>query len=590
MKKILNFINDKGFLVLMICLISTLSSSAQYVYDYKKSADIYYSKADYYSAAVYYEKYLAVKSTGATGLANPYAITDKPSKNQSKNLKIKTDQSEILHRLADCYRLINDFTKAEKWYAEAINFPSDKYPNVVYWYGVSLRANAKYVEAKKEFEKYVAGDLSKKAYADQAKIEIANNQFIIQQLNREEVALYTIKKSEGLNSSGANYAASYHSNYLTFTSTRADSSGVTKANPFLNALYQKNETSLGFVTVKKMAIPTSKEMEQGVACFNSNGDRVYLTRWVKKAGVNLAAIYFSENKAGVWSNPVKLSEQINVEGFSAQQPFVTSDDKFLIFSSNRTGGFGKFDLWYSLLDEHGIPSSAVNFGNIINGVDDEQAPFYHAPSESLVFSSNGKVGMGGFDLFESKGKLNGSWQEPTNMGYPVNSSKDDLYFTNKESNSLLSDALISTDRASECCLELFAINKTEKVDAAPAIIAEVKPTVIQLVEKPKVEQKAYFELNQFVLNEDTKAVLNQLAEVLKSVNSLGLEIMGYTNKIGSDAYNLELSTKRANSCKDYLISLGIDTTRLKAIGKGKCCVTGDEQKDMRAEFRMLLLN
>ncbi len=80
----------------------------------------------------------------------------------------------------------------------------------------------------------------------------------------------------------------------------------------------------------------------------------------------------------------------------------------------------------------------------------------------MVFASTGRIGMVGFDLFESKGSLQNNFSESVNLGYPVNSVKDDIYFTNKGSVKLLQDAIISTDRASACCLELFTLDKNYK--------------------------------------------------------------------------------------------------------------------------------
>jgi OOP family OmpA-OmpF porin len=106
--------------------------------------------------------------------------------------------------------------------------------------------------------------------------------------------------------------------------------------------------------------------------------------------------------------------------------------KTLLFSSNKEGGAGGFDLWSATVDAQGKASNVVNLGNTINTEFDEQAPFYHDASESLLFSTNGRVGMGGFDCFQSKGQLQ-NLSEPINLGYPVNSVKDDIYLVSKGS-------------------------------------------------------------------------------------------------------------------------------------------------------------
>jgi outer membrane protein OmpA-like peptidoglycan-associated protein len=113
------------------------------------------------------------------------------------------------------------------------------------------------------------------------------------------------------------------------------------------------------------------------------------------------------------------------------------------------------------LDDNGNATNVVNMGTTVNTMYDEQAPSYHAASNTFVFSSNGRVGMGGFDFYYSKGTLS-SLGEPKNFGYPVNSVKDDLYFTSRGSaTNILENVLMSSDRDDACCLELFSLNKTK---------------------------------------------------------------------------------------------------------------------------------
>src|SRR5207248_10804043 len=108
---------------------------------------------------------------------------------------------------------------------------------------------------------------------------------------------------------------------------------------------------------------------------------------------------------GQWSEPVKLGNDINTEGYSSQQPFVTWDDKYLLFASDKPGGSGKFDLWYAPLNADGQPGKAVNMGKGINSKEDDQTPFYSQQTSTLVFASKGRVGMGGYDLYSSKGSI-----------------------------------------------------------------------------------------------------------------------------------------------------------------------------------------
>lgn len=436
--------------------ICTIFCSAQPVYDYKRSADRFYAAGDYYSAAEYYEKSLDTKSKGGT--TEPYTVQKKGAKR-----KVANNRQEIVYRIAESYRFINNYSKAEKWYAEAIAFNKTEYPLAAYWYGVSLRANGKFAEAEKSLQEFINGYAANDDHKKQAQLELADVKFIQQQLARKDLDLYKVN-SINVNAVGADYAASWNNNGIVFTSTRPDSAAVKgkNKNPHVNNLYWAQSTDGVFSTAQKISIPVNDEMEQGVASFTPSGDRMYFTRWTKKDGKNVASIYVSEMKNGSWSAPILASGKVNTEGYSSQQPFVTPDGKYLLFASDRPGGTGKFDLYYASLRSNGEPGAVNNFGNSINTPEDDQSPFYHQPTQTLVFSTKGRVGMGGYDLFESKGVIGSGFEVPKNLGYPVNSIKDDLYFFTKSNDKLLQDAFISSDRSSECCLQLFAVNKVYK--------------------------------------------------------------------------------------------------------------------------------
>jgi len=185
---------------------------------------------------------------------------------------------------------------------------------------------------------------------------------------------------------------------------------------------------------------------------------MFFTRWTVEQGQKKAAIYFSRSESGKWSEPVKLGDAVNREGFSSQQPFVTADGSQLIFSSDMPGGEGGFDIWYAALDANNNAGTPVNAGKMINSNDDEQAPFYYSKDKTLVFASKGRIGMGGFDLYSSTGDFT-TWTEAVNAGYPMNSVKDDIYFASTGNRSVWEEGYLSTDRNSSCCLEVFHFTK-----------------------------------------------------------------------------------------------------------------------------------
>jgi outer membrane protein OmpA-like peptidoglycan-associated protein len=685
MKKPLNIFLQKALIAIIAIFIFSSTLMAQYVADYKRNADKYYAKGDWYTAAVYYEKYLEQKSKPTTSGYDPYTVQPSGSKKKTKEVaatgKSAANDNEVIYRIAESYRKLNDYGKATPYYAKAIAFDKTVYPLANYYYAVSLRATGNYAEAEKQFNVFLKSYTTKDEYTEHAKMELANLKFIQAEMSKKDIDAYKITVIPSLAvAKGSNYAASYNSNNIFFTSSRADSSVLSakNKNPFINNVYT-NTTG----AVQKINLPSEADTEQGAASLTADGNRIYFTRWTKKEGKNISTIYLSEKKNGNWGEPIKLGSNVNADGFSSKQPFVTPDGKYLLYSSNREGGLGKFDLWYAPLNTDGEPGSFLNLGKTVNSKEDDEAPFYNAASNSLIFASNGRIGMGGFDLYESKGSLPNSFNQPVNLGYPVNSVKDDIYFVNKGSVKLLQDAIISTDRSSACCLELFTINKTYKkfvtgtindcktnlplIDATvnvtakangktiviqntnakgeyffevkefipsaivaskteynnsnssfnePSIIGAENDTLFNTtfclvpIEKvvpvdttkpePLQEQNAYFDFAKYSLRKETAVMLDTLASILQREKSLGVEILGYTDKFGTTEYNLKLSQERADACLNYLVNKGVNPAKLKATGKGACCPVEPEivdgkdnpagrQANRRVEFKIKLM-
>ncbi|MVT06950.1 OmpA family protein [Chitinophaga tropicalis] len=447
---------------LIIALICTVSSvNAQYVYDYKRTGDIYFEAKDYYSAAQYYNKALGTFKIKPQQIL-PYTV----GLRGKESGKIK-DYETVVYRLAESYRQYNDYGNAEKYYEQVVGFNNETlFPLARFWYGVSLRANGRYQEALDQFRQFKAKYAKVDEYATRAGLEIACCEFAISEASK--MPGYTIAKITGdVNEGGANYApVVMNENMLMFTSSRADSSMLEKekktkkVNPYVNNLFQATGKGNNFTNSKAVIMPEMKDVDQGVSAVSPDGNTIYLTRWTVKNGVKAASIYMSSRKGTEWAEPRALGANVNVEGYSSMQPFITSDGKYLLFASNRPGGMGKNDLWYCLI-ENGSIGAARNMGTGINTRDEEQAPFYDSEKNALIFSSDGRVGLGGLDFYKSEGDFS-NWGVPQNLGAPLNSPKDDIYYAATDSKRPMAAGYISSDRESVCCLELFSIKKISK--------------------------------------------------------------------------------------------------------------------------------
>ena len=138
-------------------------------------------------------------------------------------------------------------------------------------------------------------------------------------------------------------------------------------------------------------------------------------------------IYTTRFDNGKWSPLVKLNENINTKYWESHAT-ISHDNKKLYFTSNRKGTLGGLDIWVSNRDSTGDWGPAVNLGPVINTLYNEETPFLSDDDKTLFFSSSGHFNMGGYDIFYSRLLDNGEWSVPLNIGYPLNTTDDDVFF------------------------------------------------------------------------------------------------------------------------------------------------------------------
>jgi outer membrane protein OmpA-like peptidoglycan-associated protein/YHS domain-containing protein len=137
-------------------------------------------------------------------------------------------------------------------------------------------------------------------------------------------------------------------------------------------------------------------------------------------------IFISQKEGDKWGDP-KAFDEINSRDFESDA-FVSSDGKTVYFATNHYKKFGDMDIYYITKNEDGSWSKHQEMEGDINTEGDEDAPFITPDGKTLYFSSRGHKGMGGFDVFKSKLQADGSWSDPVNLGYPINTPDDDVYF------------------------------------------------------------------------------------------------------------------------------------------------------------------
>lgn len=446
-------------LLTSICSVKYLQ--AQGITGYFTQAEKLFASKQYYEAAQYYEKYLSTE-TGSTSKASPFAVKKKMA--GKSNLSI---HNEAVYHLAECYRYLNHYVNAEKWYKEATGFSRKAYPAAQYWYGVSLRANQKYAESLEAFTNFQEYYTHMDDLLVGADKELENLKFILEQKQKLKPE-FTLTKLK-LSASGSAYAAATSGDSIYFSAAAA----TPDAHNQIHTVLYKSALDVDRLNgkVDQVNVPGLKGKHTGLASFSPRGNKMFFTQWFTDKGEQIAHIYRSELSDSGWTRPVRLGEPVNMPGSSSTQPFVTTDGKYLLFASNREGGVGGYDIWYATLDSNANVLTVTNMGNIINTAKDEFSPSYHTLSRQLLYSSNGRIGMGGFDIYYARGDFQLlNWEKPLNAGAPINSSKDDLHFISTDEDNLWNTGLLSSDRDSDCCLEVFAVKQNNAQHISGTII------------------------------------------------------------------------------------------------------------------------
>jgi outer membrane protein OmpA-like peptidoglycan-associated protein/tetratricopeptide (TPR) repeat protein len=187
---------------------------------------------------------------------------------------------------------------------------------------------------------------------------------------------------------------------------------------------------------------------EGTCTVTADGNVLIYTSCDAPDSFGSCDLFISRKKNGIWQSPTNMGIKVNSSNWDSQ-PSLSADGRILFFSSNRKGGFGGNDIWYSVLQEDQSWAQAKNLGSVINTPKDEISPFMFFNNELLFFASNGHLGFGGMDIFISKVE-GGEFQNPENLGLPINdqldqvalfitAQKDYAYYTELVTNSISKD-------------------------------------------------------------------------------------------------------------------------------------------------------
>jgi peptidoglycan-associated lipoprotein len=338
----------------------------------------------------------------------------------------RAQRAEIYFKIAECYRITGNSRSAGLYYKKAQQMDYQD-PEVFLRYGQILLVNEDYEDALEQFTRYrevVPDDPRGQAGAQSARIA---EDWI------ENPTGYIVENMRYFNSFQRDWSPAYASDdYMEvyFTTTREEAQGNTThgatgqnfADLFSSTMDRKGKWS-----VPAPVEALNSEFEDGAPSFTSDFGTIYFTRCQQGKSQQLACQIYYSNKSGVsWSEPQSL--EIMGDSITAAHPAISVDELTLYFVSDMPGGIGENDLWKitreSPSGEWGQPR---NLGEEINTPGNELFPYVH-PDGTLYFSSDGKVGLGGLDIYRANQDETGSWIVE-NLKSPINSNEDDFGIT-----------------------------------------------------------------------------------------------------------------------------------------------------------------
>ena len=548
---------------------------------------------------------------------------------------VETNKADgyVYKQLADSYFNVFNSKQAIMWYAKAVESAQDAETH--YRYAQMLKAEGDNTAAAKQmvtFAKMQPNDARAKAFL--------NNPNYTSQL-KLQAKQYDILKSDVSSDKTDFGAVLTQNNEVFFTSARNTSRRENGMDdqPYLD-LYKAIRNTDGTLSQATAVAELNTKWHDGPATITSDGTTIYYTtesfnenafQKNKEKHLKFSQIYLykaTKTEAGTWGNSKALP--INNKDYSLRSPSISKDGKTLYFSSDMPGGFGGHDIWKVSVDgdTYGTPE---NLGANINTEGNESFPSIQDDG-ILFFSSNGRQGLGGYDVFKQNTITN---EKATNLGEPVNTQKDDFSFSynldknvgyfssNREGNDdiyqaiavcgvdatvvvkdaetgkLLAGASVSfVDQKGKnkgnqesndmgetkfgvACDETANFNATrpgyqngtatmpKSKNGAQSIVINLIPIQPIITETEVILQPIYFEYDQSNITAQGTEELDKLVKVMNQLPALVINATSHTDSRGSDSYNLKLSDRRAKSTVQYILSKGISKDRITGTGMGE---------------------
>jgi len=302
----------------------------------------------------------------------------------------------------------------------------------------------RYTSAETDFSTYLDGknvpDIKKK----KALAQLANARFGLN-ASQHPVPFEPVNLGDSINTKYDEYIniITTDEELLYFTRKIPRSEKSPELKGFEEDFYvSKRADSLNWRNALSLGPPINTSGNEGALNISPDGQMLFFAGCERPDGYGSCDIYWSKRMGEAWTEPENLGTVVNSPSWDSQ-PCFSSDGKTLYFASKRPGGKGSSDIWKTELLPDRSWSEPVNLGDSVNSQYEEMAPFIHGDGRTLYFSSKGHPGMGGYDLFYSRLKPDGSWTRAENLGFPINTNSDEMIVVINAKGDL---AFISSDK------------------------------------------------------------------------------------------------------------------------------------------------
>lgn len=305
---------------------------------------------------------------------------------------------------------------AERGYERAQRLAANYDPIVPFYLALAEWQQEKYAETSTHLDNFLASG-AKSADLIQRATRLRDNARFAAEAVKHPVPFKPVSVGSGVNTPAHEFPPVLTADGETMIFTR---------NPGDNEDFYLSRRVNGQWQTAEPMTEVNTYLNEGAEALSADGSWLVFTACNRRNDGSQGScdLYWSQLKSTGWTKPVPFSAVINSPDWDAQ-PTISADGKTLVFTSNRPGGQGGKDLWYTVRQTGGKWSAPQNFGAGINTSYDEEMPFFHPDGQTMYFVSNGLPGMGESDIYYVRRQPNGSWGQPENLGYPINTKSSE---------------------------------------------------------------------------------------------------------------------------------------------------------------------